>query len=116
MSKSFTESINQTGISKGINGLFGAPSKVPETTLEKQQTIQQSITPIRSNVKKERRPKIRASFHIGLAEYEKLKDFVYYSRISGRTNFTQSDGIEKALQLLFKSVENLPTRPPEVQD
>ena len=115
--KSFTDSINQTGLSnKGINALF-KPSEEPKPS-EAHVPSNSTLTTSKSTEKpkKQKQKKTRASFYLNVSTLETLKDFVYMQRIKGKVYYTQYDAIEYALRLLFETVDTIPKRPADLED
>ncbi len=95
-------------------------------TLEEESKEKESLTDQPSNTntsspskKKEAKIKIdeeaigRRSFLVKEKTFDKLLDFIYFEKTTGRFWCTQESTIEEALQMLFSTKKSIPPRPEE---
>lgn len=99
MLKNFKNAINKTNLSNkgGIVGLVSNTNNINNKD-------------IKNNTDNISNTTVRQTFIVDTSHLERLKDYVYYKRISGDAYYTQKKAIYDAIELLLNTVNELPKR------
>jgi hypothetical protein len=107
--KSFKNAISESTSLKekaGIQAVFAA------TTVDVAEEVKEKSKSNSVLLEENREPaELRQSFIIREDYLDKLKDFVYLKMYSGNPIYNQKIALQDALDLLFASVDNIPSRP-----
>ena len=110
--KSFIGAISEKTTLKeksGINAIFSSSEEITPSPIK--------ISDLHSHVdlEEELHNELRQSFIVISDDLEKLKDFVYFKKTMQDPLYSQKEALHVALQLLFSTEVNIPSRPEKVK-